>query len=269
MDAQPTEVAEPQQPATGLLDNAEPEAPEPENVSPESTTVEHQAKTEEIGERPDWCPEKFWNEQTGINSEGLANSYGELEKKMRAGKHKVPEDGYDLSVAKDAGVADDDPVLEVYANWAKDAGISQEHFDQLASQVLQNGAQQAEQEQFNMDAEMTNLGPNAQAIIDDQVAWAQKLVKTGTWGGDDFEEFKVWGGTANGIRALQKLRRYMGDVSNIPVQVNPQADALPSKEECYEMVKSPEYKNNPAYRAKVEQTFAQVFGTGPHEKRIM
>jgi hypothetical protein len=35
---------------------------------------------------------------------------------------------------------------------------------------------------------------------------------------------------------------------------------MPSKEELYQMVGSEEFKNNPAYRNKVERMFQQVFG---------
>lgn len=37
--------------------------------------------TDDAPERPDWCPEKFWNAEKGeVDSEALAKSYGELER---------------------------------------------------------------------------------------------------------------------------------------------------------------------------------------------
>lgn len=252
--------------AAGLMDAAAMEAPAPAETDPSETLINH--RNEEPATIPEGVPDKFVKDNV-VDIRSLAKSYTELEAKFRAGKHKAPEDGYDLAVAKDAGIPDDDPVLKVYADWAKEAGISQEHFNELAGKVIANGAAAVETETFNQQAEMDSLGSNAQAIIDDQVSWAQKLVKTGTWGADDFEEFKVWGGTANGIRALQKLRRFMGDTSKIPVNINPSADALPSEAECYQMVKDPRYQSDPTYRAKVEKTFSQVFGTQPDERTIM
>jgi len=252
--------------ASGLLDNAQSEAAPEVEVTPEETVINH--RSEDTSPILEGIPDKFVKDNV-VDVQSLSKSYVELESKFRAGLHKVPEEGYDLAVAHDAGVAEDDPVLGVYADWAKEAGISQEHFNQLASKVLENGTAAAETEAFNHQAEMDSLGSNAQAIIDDQVAWAQKLVKTGVWGADDFEEFKIWGGTANGIRAIQKLRKFNGDTSNIPVNINPAADALPSELECYEMVKDPRYRSDPSYRAKVEKTFAQVFGTQPDERVVM
>ena len=44
-----------------------------------------------------------------------------------------------------------------------------------------------------------------------------------------------------------------------PINSQP-VDGMPSKEELYQMVGSKEYKDNPAYRNKVERMFQQVFG---------
>ena len=88
--------------------------------------------------------------------------------------------------------------------------------------------------------------------------WAQSLVRKGVWGEDDFDEFRIMAGTAQGMRALQKVRRYYGDQA-IPINVA-QPEGAPSKEELQAMVGSPEYSTNPAYRQKVEKLFEQVYG---------
>ena len=107
-----------------------------------------------------------------------------------------------------------------------------------------------------MKQEREALGPNAEAIISNMSTWAKGLVQKGIWGNEDFAEFKVWGGTANGIKAMMKLRStYEG---RVPVSSMPNADA-PSKDELMAMVGNPEYKTSPAYRAKVEKLFAQAF----------
>jgi Spy/CpxP family protein refolding chaperone len=45
----------------------------------------------------------------------------------------------------------------------------------------------------------------------------------------------------------------------VPVQAPPSQDSH-SREELEAMVANPEYKTNPAYRAKVEKMFEQAFG---------
>ena len=70
------------------------------------------------------------------------------------------------------------------------------------------------------------------------------------------------GGTAQGLRALQKVRSYYGD-QQIPIDVGP-VEGLPSKEELTAMVGKPEYANDAAYRQKVEKLFEQVYGNQPY-----
>jgi hypothetical protein len=264
--------SDPQAAGGSLLEDTPMEEPATEELAPEETTVDHVAKEPgddaETPPIPEGVPDKFVKDGE-VDVDGLAKSYTELEGKFRAGKHKAPDGDYDLMVAKDHKVPEDDPVLQTYATWAKEAGISQEHFDQLAEQILQNGEDTEQQVVFDRDAEMKRLGPQADKIIDDQIDWARRLVKSGYWGEDDFEEFKVWGGTASGVKAMMSMRRFYNDITTIPVNVSPDASALPSKEECYQMVQDPKYKTDPAYRAKVEKTFAAVFGTEPDHRMVM
>ena len=79
----------------------------------------------------------------------------------------------------------------------------------------------------------------------------------GIWSKDDFEEFKIMGGTARGLTALMKVRSaYEG---RVPVDVAP-LEGAPSKDELYAMVADPKYKTDAAYRQKVEKLFAQHVG---------
>ena len=117
----------------------------------------------------------------------------------------------------------------------------------------QNAAQEY---QVNLAEEKKQLGPNADARINGMVKWASGLVQKGVWGNEDFEEFKVMGGTAKGLAALEKVRSsYEG---RIPVESAP-VDGAPSKDELYQMVGDEKYQNDPVYRAKVEKAFAQNF----------
>lgn len=206
-------------------------------------------------ERPDWFPEKFWND--GPDIENLVKSYSELQKKFSQGKHKAPEQ-YDDSILRDANIADDDELATVYKDWAKRNGISQDAFEELAQQFVQMAGAEAEAEQVSYQEEYAKLGANADQVIKSMTEWAQSLVRKGVWSEDDFNEFKIMGGTAQGLKALQKIRSYYGDRA-IPVSVEP-VDGLPSKEELTAMVAKPEYATDPSYRAKVEKYFDQIYG---------
>lgn len=246
---------------SGLLDAASAE-PEQTTESQEQPTIDHiqkdpNAEDDTPLERPDFWPEKFWvKDSNEPDLEGIAKSYTELEKQFRSGKHKPPEDGkYSLEGLE--SLAEDDPVLAAYTGWAAKYGLSQQAFTELASQIVGMGTNQAEQTQQSIKQEREALGPNADAIINNMVTWGQGLVQKGIWGANDFEEFKVWGGTASGIKALMKLREtYEG---RVPVQA-PAPESSFSREELEAMVANPEYKTNPAYRAKVEREFEKMFG---------
>jgi hypothetical protein len=115
----------------------------------------------------------------------------------------------------------------------------------------------AEDYKINVEQEKQMLGPNAEARIQGMVKWGANLVQKGVWSSDDFEEFKVMGGTAKGIAALEKLRAsYEG---RIPTETTP-VDGVPSKEELQQLVADPKYQTDPSYRAKVERAFQQVYG---------
>jgi hypothetical protein len=256
----------------GLMAQAQVEAED--NQQPEETTISHiqpeagpaslddvtvANEDEEVEfSKPEWYPDKFWNDDEGPDLENLVKSYNELQKKFSQGKHKAPEQ-YDDSLFKDANIPDDDPLLATYRDWAKDNGISQSAFDELANSFIAMAQQENEQAEISYQDELAKLGPNADATIKSMTDWAQGLVRKGVWSEGDFEEFKIMGGTAQGLKALQKVRSYYGD-RPIPVDMTP-VDGAPSKEELNAMVGKPEYLTDPAYRAKVERMFEQVYGT--------
>jgi hypothetical protein len=211
--------------------------------------------------RPDWYPEKFWSEEEGPDLENLVKSYNELQKKFSQGKHKSPE-SYDEAVFRDAGIAEDDALLSSYRDWAKQNGISQAAFEDLAGKFIEMAGTEAQQAKVSYEAEFKKLGPNADATIKSMTDWAQGLVRKGVWGQTDFEEFKIMGGTADGLRALQKIRSYYGDQS-VPIDVAPTSEG-PSREELMAMVGKPEYISDPSYRAKVEKMFERMYGNDPY-----
>ena len=263
-------VQEETQESTGLLDGATPEIEEASEADPQKVEIDHrnlkeveaqadyqpEGDDDEPLERPDWWPENFWKgEESAPDLEGIAKSWMDLRKQISQGKHKVPEDGkYDTSSF--GNIPEDDPVRQHVTNWAKEYGISQSAFDALVGNVVEMQNNNMEAFQTNLNEERKALGPNAEARINGMVKWASGLVNKGVWSKDDFEEFKIMGGTAKGIAALEKLRAsYEG---RLPVETTP-VDGAPSKEELYEMVADPRYQTDPSYRQKVERAFAQNY----------
>jgi hypothetical protein len=121
------------------------------------------------------------------------------------------------------------------------------------------GASNNQQAQLSAKKEREALGPNADAIIGNMTSWARGMVQKGIWSGDDFEEYKVWGGTAQGMKALMKLRNTYE--ARIPIEtLKNSGETAMSDEELSSMVADPKYKVDAGYRAKVEKLFEKRYG---------
>ena len=220
-------------------------------------TKEDELKPEKIEdlEKPDWMPKKFWDNKEGPDVESLSKSYADLEKKFSQGKHKVPEK-YDLSAFEDANIAEDDPVMKVYTDWAKEAKISQAHFETLVQKVADlNGP--VEDTTVSVQEEKQKLGTNADEIISSNVNWGRSLVRDGVFSENDYEQLTVLGGTAEGQLTIRKLRTLAGE-KDIPIQSAPiLGEETP--EHLHNLVQSEKYHNDPIYRKEVEKKFEKMF----------
>lgn len=243
----------------GLLDSVSVEDPHAPAQNTQAVEIDHRPPDpskpppENPLERPDYWPENFWNKDSNEpDLEGIAKSWRDLRAKISKGAHNAPADGkYDLSSFGGEEV-DDNPMANTIASWAQENGLSQAQFDDLVTS-LRNQAQELMSDEFvDPAAEMKKLGPNAGAVVNGMVDWARGLVAKGVWSKDDFEEFKIMGGTARGLNALMKIREaYEG---RVPIESAP-VEGAPSKEELYAMVADPKYQSDPAYRQKVERMF--------------
>lgn len=241
--------------STGLLDGVDSATPDTQAANPSASEIDH--KTDAAAapgapkERPEYLPENFWNQEKGeADIESMAKSWRDLRAKISKGAHNAPADGkYDLTALE---MPDDNPMAGTLVSWAKDNGISQAQFDELATKIRTTAQEVMGAEQIDPAAELKKLGPNANAMVNGMVDWARGLVSKGVWSKDDFEEFKIMGGTARGLQALVKIREaYEG---RVPLETAP-LDGAPSKEELYAMVNDPKYKTDAAYRQKVERMF--------------
>lgn len=251
------EVAiEPGEPA-GLLDGVEAQdSSQDSSPAPEKTAIDHRASEsipeDEAVDRPDWWPENFWNKENGEpDLEGMAKSWKDMRKIVSKGAHKAPPEGkYDLSAFGDN--AEELPMVPVFKDWAAKNGVSQAAFDEIAGQLSSMAGEAQGGQVIDAAAERRSLGPNADAQINGMVNWARGMVNKGIWSSEDFDEFKIMGGTAKGLKALQKLRSaYEG---NIPTESAP-IDGMPTDQELQQMVGDPKYKTDASYRSKVERLF--------------
>ena len=170
-------------------------------------------------ERPDYYHEKFWDED-GPDVEKLAKSYAELEKQFKQGKHKAPDE-YDLSSLEDAGLYADDEVMDIYKAWAKDNGISQKAFEDLAQSVLGTAQQEQEIAEINHQEEMNKLGERAQ----EKIQMAERLLLKAPLTNNEREAMAMSLNSADAINAFLKYHQAITN-ENIPIQSAPSAPEM-------------------------------------------
>lgn len=202
-------------------------------------------------ERPDDFPVKFWDEKEGPDIENLVKSYNNLEKKLSEGRPKAPDE-YDITALE--GVDAEDPLLKDYMSWAKDNGVPQEAFMDLAKKFVDMGYQSEQEAKLDMEKEKALLGENANEIIKSNVNWGRGLVSKGVLTEEDYAELEVLGGTANGQRLIQKFRQLQGE-KEIPV-VSIAGNQL-DREELFARVADPRYKTDPTFRRQTEKMFEE------------
>lgn len=87
--------------------------------------------------RPAYVPEKFWNAETGtIDVEGLAKSYGELERGRTKPADQAAEGDADPAADASADAATDSVVARAAAEFEQDGQLSDATYDALAEQGI-------------------------------------------------------------------------------------------------------------------------------------
>ena len=250
----------------GLMDEARQNEPVSEETNEQPGDIPHLEPQEEEDDggpydRPDWFPEKFWDDD-GPNLENMAKSIKHLEGMVSKGKHKAPEDGKYNTEFLGENVPQDDELLTFFSGWAKDNGISQGAFEDLAGKVMEMGGANAEAETLSVAQEKQMLGENADEIIKSNITWANGLKGKGVISQDELEEIDIWGGTAIGARLLQKVRAMTGENINIPTTTAYQAGRESQDDfraRMNQKMADPKYGTDAAYTRSVEKEFEDYY----------
>tara|TARA_X000001036_G_C20606146_1_gene777024 strand:+ start:497 stop:1267 length:771 start_codon:yes stop_codon:yes gene_type:complete len=250
-----TENVEAQEADTPLInvdtkeEDQQAEAPMPVHEQPEQ-----QEAPEDDGEpidRPDYYPEKFWDED-GPDVEKLAKSYAELEKAFRSGKHKAPEGDYDVSDLVDRGLDLEDPAVEVYKEWAKTYGVSQKAFEELAGQILEMNGEQAEDIEYDRRAEMQKLGANAQ----EKIGFLERNIKGADLNEAEKAALSYSINNADSINALTKLiQGYTNE--NIPIKPVV-AEPEMTVTDLQQAIADPRWQTDAVWRTNIEKKWMEV-----------
>lgn len=161
--------------------------------------------------RPAHIPEQFWDaEKREIKLEAFSKSWGDFRAQAqgKAGQApKTPAD-YQLTLPEGVTIDKDDKVVAKFREVAHAAGLSNDAFNKIAGDIIASGVLQPEA--VDSAAEMAKLGPQAGAMVAAVTKWGENMRDAGIWTEEDFNEVVILGSSAEGIRALNKLREYYG-----------------------------------------------------------
>ena len=242
-----------------LLDSVKQE----EDQTEEQDTISHR-EDDEVDldsvefEKPDYYPEKFWDEEEGPQIEKLVKSYNDLEKQFSMGDHKAPKDGnYQIDSLIEGKVDKDDPVLNKFLEVSRKYNAPVAMVKDLVSEVISSTDVELDRIESNNQEQMEILGPKAEELIKNTGRMGANLHTKGILSDEEYEEFKFMGNTALGVRVFNKIFNSYGE-KNIPV-VEANSDLGVSDEELRAMVGDPRYKTDPSYRSKVEKMFEKRY----------
>lgn len=221
-----------------------------EESEPDPLTTTDQEIDDDPIERPEYYPEKFWDDD-GPDVEKLAKSYAELEKKFKSGKHKAPEGDYDTSTFTELGIEADDPMLNSFSEWAKDNGISQSAFEGMVQQYMDFSGAETERMEYDRNAEIQKLGENAQQKIE----MADRLLMKAPLSDAEREAIANNLTTADSINAFLKYHQSITN-EGIPARPQPQMPNI-TREELESHINDPRWQTDPAWRSRIEKLWME------------
>lgn len=216
------------------------------------------------GATPDWLKGDKYK-----TVEAQAKAYGDLE--SRFGSFTGAPDEYESNISdelKSAGFEIDaeDPVVQEFSKWAKESNLSQEGYNGLLN--LKGMMDLAEQQAFKDQTaeEFKQLGPQAQARVDNLNAWASANMTT-----EMTEGFQELASSAKSVEVLEALIAKTRNAPISPSNLTP--SVVMSSEELLTMQFAKDDSGNrkmsdPAYRARFQKLSQEVHGASPHRKVV-
>ena len=198
-----------------------------------------------------------------------AKAYGELQKKFGSFTG-APED-YELGLSEEIGEKfnteelADDPIYNDFQEIAKEMGINNDGFNKLAELYIKGQLADIEAADQVREQEMKALGNNADRRLGNIQDWAKANLDA-----DGQEGLAAALTTAGAVQAVEKL---IAKTRNAPqVQETPAAPVVDHGKLREMMTARDEYgnpkMNDPAYKAKVNKLYDQLFGAEPHSVTI-
>ncbi len=230
-------------------------------VKPDSAeTPEELADNPDKPEIPEWLQSKYQTDDRSVEESiaEQAKAYTELSSKF-GGFAGAPEEyaAFEISEELTAAMAekgidllaDDNPLMAGMKGVAKDLNMSQEGLNKFAETFIAN---QMESENLRVQNELSELGPNANARINEVQQWAKGLPA------DIAPLLEAVATSAKGIEFIEFVMSKNNE-AQIPSKANQESTGVNSKQELDRMVADPRYRTDASYRAQVEAKANKMF----------
>jgi len=230
-------------------------------------------QSSETTSRPEYVQEKFWNAEKGeVNIENLASSYNSLESKLGSRTEdltkqirtdieneklqSVPEE-YKLNVPELDGnvsldISNDMPIVQWWNQTAKNAGLSQEQYDEGVKVFIDNAIANLP----NSDLEIQKLGDAGRERVEAAELWSKKHLSP-----EAYNAISGFAATAEGVKALEEVMKLTKD-SNMPT-TQTQVDVSADIDDLKSMLKDPRYwdssRRDPAYVKRVTELYEKAY----------
>jgi len=218
--------------------------------------------------RPDWLPEKFWNQDLKApRVEVLSKSFTELEGKFREKNEKLKEEmlaeiranapeKYEFKLSEDLEIpenvnldfSEDDPLVNWFFDFAKEKGLSQEEVDKAINTYVDIELKNLP----NMQEEVAKLGDHGQDRLLRVHNWLESKLSN-----DEFKALNPLLSSAAQVEALEKLMKTSGP-ADFDGDNNSPAMSL---EELREMQNDPRYwqEKDPGFVKKVQEGYERLY----------
>ena len=230
--------------------------------------------TEESSEvtKPEYVQDKFWNtESNQVNIENLASSYNSLEAKLgsrtedltkqirtdiEAEKLKNVPESYKLNVPEmdntKLTINEDMPIVKWWGETAKEAGLSQEQYDNGVKAFVNNAVADLP----NPELEKQKLGDNGKERVEAASMWSKKHLSP-----EGFNTIQDLASTADGVKVVEELMKLTKD-STMPSS-NTAIDAQATQDDLKSMLNDPRYwdsnKRDPGYVRRVTELYEKAY----------
>ena len=223
--------------------------------------------------KPEYVQDKFWDETTKqVNIENLASSYNSLESKLgsrtedltkqirtdlEAEKLKNVPESYKLNVPElddkvNLTIDKEMPIVQWWDKTAKDAGLSQEQYDDGVKAFVDNALANIP----NPQIETQKLGDAGKERIEAASMWSKKHLSP-----EGYNTIANLASTAEGVKVVEELMKLNKD-SNMPTS-NTQVDAQATQDDLKAMLNDPRYwdsnKRDPGYVRRVTELYEKAY----------